>query len=336
MPNASGVKRGYNYQDVVALYYFLDNIENISKINDEGEDDIEIIFEDGKYVFLQAKESVKSDKAITKPLLRKALSTLYEDFKNHKTDIKELGIITNSNFPFTKKDFNFLLPYQYYKYDALSRTAQNRIQEQIKILEANQASTVLDLKKLSVTKISYSGYDERSRLQQLNIVVNEFLEKAKIESRMTARLSDAWLISFNRSSEDAKDYITKRHFLSQTEIEVMDEPEFETFFREFDIQTGNKRFIKDQYEKFLRKCIEKFTIVSKIDNDYRKFSIENSDKGQNEIEIDFVNKESKIITKELGLQNMDADLDIAKLIVWLRITNDTYIENIEKAANVKN
>ena len=32
MPNASGVKRGYNYQDVVALYYFLDNIENISKI----------------------------------------------------------------------------------------------------------------------------------------------------------------------------------------------------------------------------------------------------------------------------------------------------------------
>ena len=67
MPNASGVKRGYNYQDVVALYYFLDNIENISKINDEGEDDIEIIFEDGKYVFLQAKESVKSDKAITKP-----------------------------------------------------------------------------------------------------------------------------------------------------------------------------------------------------------------------------------------------------------------------------
>ena len=33
---------------------------------------------------------------------------------------------------------------------------------------------------------------------------------------------------------------------------------------------------------------------------------------------------------------MDADLDIAKLIVWLRITNDTYIENIEKAANVKN
>ena len=76
--------------------------------------------------------------------------------------------------------------------------------------------------------------------------------------------------------------------------------------------------------------------ISKIANDYRKFSIENSDKGQNEIEIDFVNKESKIITKELGLQNVDADLDIAKLIVWLRITNDTYIENIEKAANAKN
>ena len=49
--NASAIQRGFHYQDMVGLIEFLDNIENVKAVNVEGEDDIDLIFENDRIYF---------------------------------------------------------------------------------------------------------------------------------------------------------------------------------------------------------------------------------------------------------------------------------------------
>ena len=62
--NASDTRRGFNYQDMVALYYYLDNIKEIKELNNKGEDDVDIKYNDGSLGFLQVKESQNVDNTL--------------------------------------------------------------------------------------------------------------------------------------------------------------------------------------------------------------------------------------------------------------------------------
>lgn len=79
-----------------------------------------------------------------------------------------------------------------------------------------------------------------------------------------------------------------------------------------------------------------FRLMSLIQRDYIKYGLEHPDEFDDELESNFVNEEAKVIFKELGQTNVKANIDIAKLIVWLRITHDVYFENIESAAGIEN
>ena len=74
--NASDSRRGFNYQDIVALHYYLDNIKEIEELNNEGEDDIDIKYVDGSLGFLQVKESKNVDHTLRSEVFKKSINIL--------------------------------------------------------------------------------------------------------------------------------------------------------------------------------------------------------------------------------------------------------------------
>ncbi|WP_141374049.1 hypothetical protein, partial [Levilactobacillus brevis] len=57
--NNSGGVAGFNFQDMAALYLFLDNVDEVQSFEVEGKEDIVLIWNDGTMSFIQAKETKK-------------------------------------------------------------------------------------------------------------------------------------------------------------------------------------------------------------------------------------------------------------------------------------
>lgn len=332
--NASAIRQGFNYQDMTALFYFLNHIEDIREIKNEGKDDIDIVFKNNSKKYFQAKETININQALSKDELKKALITLMEDIIDDEDEsITEIGIITNCNYPFTMKDSNFIVPYRSEDYVNLSSVAKNRILDLLN--ELNYDIKKFKLEDLTIIKIAYQGNDDDSKLERLEKPINKFLAKARIDSSRYFSLLRDWSYIFYRNSESTYT-VTPEKFVRRTEVTLLDDPNLDEFFRTFHIKTGNKRYIKNNYSNYLEKLYSDFKIMSIIQRDYAEYCVHNIEKEDDEVEKDFVNEEAEKIVDNLGLKNSKEDLDIAKLIVWLRILHDIYFENIEEAAGIEN
>lgn len=331
--NASDSRRGFNYQDIVALYYYLDNIKEIKELNNEGEDDVDIRYVDGSLGFLQVKESKNVDYTLKSEVFKKALMSLIDDYMRND-NIKFLGIVTNNNYPLTRINHSFIQPYSHFEFLDLPQESQKRIKKQLHgILSSNKRykNINFDENKLTITKISYVGSNDKSRLQSLREVVHDFMGSAGIPEMHYSSLLGTWLLLFSRNSEYPEQYISKQKFICYTEMSVMDSPDLDKFFREFDIKVGNKDYIRQHYKSDLERAIVDYTLVSVIGTDFYSYNLLHSDKNESENLPVFVNMEYKKVCEKFGFTKAE-DADIAKLIIWLIVTKDTFLKNIEGAS----
>lgn len=236
--NASDVRKGFNYQDMVALFYFLNNIREIKELKNEGKDDIDVKLKNNSIKYFQVKETKDINHALDKDVLKKALNTLFDDTldKNDKK-ISEIGIITNCNYPFTMKDKNFLEPYISEAYTELSSVAKNRISDALEELladDSNYNTKKFSYNKLTIKKIAYHGNDDASKLERLERPINKFLDIANIERSKYFSLLRDWSYIFYRNSEQVYT-ITPQKFVRRTEVTILDNPNLDDFFRTFHI-----------------------------------------------------------------------------------------------------
>ena len=92
--NASAIQRGFHYQDMVGLIEFLDNIENVKAVNVEGEDDIDLIFENDRIYYYQAKETIKPHDGKMSGEFKDALKTLDNDAQDD--NMERIIYVSNS------------------------------------------------------------------------------------------------------------------------------------------------------------------------------------------------------------------------------------------------
>ena len=85
-------------------------------------------------------------------------------------------------------------------------------------------------------------------------------------------------------------------------MSIMDSPDLDKFFREFDIKVGNKDYIRQNYENNLERAIVDYTLVSVIGTDFSRYNSLHSDKNESENLLAFVNYEYKRYVKNLALQ----------------------------------
>lgn len=334
--NASATQTGFHYQDFSALYFFVSNIKNIMEINIEGHDDFDIKYSNGDLAFFQVKEIQDVSKALTTQKINQSLKVLASDIKNfnHISNIVELGIITNTNFPFglSSRD-TFTLPYMQLSYDQLASNSKKKIDRQFEKLNEEQKAT-FDIHKLTITKLHYYGNDTSSKLQQLEFEVRKLLGSAKIVEGKYDALLNEWRMMFSQSTENASEKISRESFTLHTEIIVLDSPRFDEFYNLFDIDTKNEGYIETQYNKHLKMLSQDFKVISKIEAEFEKFRLNNFALKRSDRNFKFITELAPRMLNLLGLTKCSADLDIAKLIIWLVIRQRSLLSTVEEAFGI--
>lgn len=341
--NASGTQRGFHYQDFAALYLLILRIKEVEWINVEGQDDIDIRYEDGSMHYFQVKEVKNIAAQIPASSVRDAIRVLSNDLESGQinNEIPELAIVTNTSKPFGKTSESvFDSSYMKVSFQNLSESNQKKIQKHFK--DAKQENSKLfetdfDPTQLTIVKIQYSGEDEEARLQSLKDMVREFLVTAGIKPEQAPKLMNTWRLLISDSTENPTQVIDKQQFAAHTEATLIDSPDFDTFFDEFNVEVETEEFIRNEYRDHLEIISHDYAILSKITGGFSDFQKKTlGGLRHKELKNTFTNEFSKEILADLGLQDNEQDLEVSKLIIWLVISKASYFKSVEEAIGLEN
>lgn len=347
--NASTSIDGYTFQQVAALYLFLDKINEIKMVTVEGTEDIDIQMLNGDIKYLQAKkfEDPFDTSSVTKKLKETLVVLAKDNIEN--TAAKELIYVTNSNYPFlktnksNKNDFN--VNYKYETYKGLSNTIKKYVIEQLHELITSNLEKNIELSnklkqlendlenKFSIIKIRYEGKDLASKTTDLRKKVAEFVDNVGLPDKLTQIFFDRWLLMMMDSASNRKIKIDRERFKGETVIiTILKENDIIKFVEEFDLTPSSKQIIEDGYVDIFDQIISNYETLSTVNSEFQKYRNKNMLKKNSELLTGFIELESaKIIDSIWG--TMSVDEEIAKYVIWSIIKNSAYMDRIERAMN---
>lgn len=332
--NAAPTQTGFQYQTLCAVYFFLLKIESIACLNNEGQDDFDIVFQDGSTKFFQVKEIQNSTDKLTSQKIKDSLKTFTADV-TAGSKITELGIVTNTSNPLGKSSRpGFANPYFSIPYTNLTPAEKKQI-DNGNSSSSKSKLTDSDLEKITITKIHYDGNDTDSKYQELLNKAKRFIGPTEIlESQIDALLNE-WLLTFERTAQNPKVIITKEKFTSITELVALDSPKFDDFFDFFD-DDSNEDYIKNEYRDYLAKVCLDFQIRSEIDTNFREYQLKNrlKEPSRTKRRKNFIEEYAPTLGTKIGLQNSSEDISISRLIIWLLIRQGSLCHSIEELVNI--
>ncbi|WP_312399558.1 dsDNA nuclease domain-containing protein [Leuconostoc lactis] len=321
--NASATQAGFHYQDVVSLILLLDNIKDVSEINVEGNDDVDILFTDGTYGYYQVKEVENPNSRNTSTKLKEALQTLEED--SNLKHLKLLTYVSNANQPLgiLKNSVEFFKPYAYYQYKDLSDGLKKKIDDKL------APNSNIDTNKLGIMKIAYEGADAYTRESELDKRINYFIGQTQLSISHFLNLKNEWRQMIATTTEFPKKTITKETFYSHTVVtEMFQTPDFDNFFDECDVLPGNEVYIQNNYVHYLTRLMENFQQVNAIETSFIIFKQANSHLDRKSLKLNFINFYYPKLKKALGLVDVEDD-DVAKFIIWMSIRTSSVTRHIK-------
>lgn len=331
--NASVIQRGFHYQDMVGLIEFLDNIENVKAVNVEGKDDIDLIFENDRIYYYQAKETSKPHEGKMSGEFKDALKTLNNDAEDE--NMERIVYVSNSTQPLgdLKGSRQFVPSYALYNYDELEPNLQKKV---IKHISKNVTN---NLDKLFFLKISYEGSDDRTKLREFTDRVDEFVEKTKLNG-YKRELANEWQQMIIRSNEEESRTVAKEDFYAHTVITVIfsnktKSKDFEDFLESFDVDYENECYIKEQYNELVDGLYTDFDLVNTIYQAHQKFQIKHSNLPRRIRLKKFIEEFYPVLKEKLNYSKTK-DNDIVKFIIWLAIKSYNLANDIKEAIGYAN
>lgn len=336
--NNSGGVAGFNFQDMAALYLFLDNVDEVQSFEVEGKEDIVLTWNDGTMSFIQAKETQNPYDTFNKKYVVDALRVLSQDVVDYGLgSIKSEVLLTNSNYLFGKRAGQEFANAPHRKYS--SSSLPPKMLKKLKEFNGTLEHSEIDFSKLKVMKIEYAGDDDETKLSELEKKVRKFMDAAHINLSKYDALLKSMLFLVYRSAEDSKKVISKKEFAGYTAATILiGTSQIERFLTLFDIDFDDEDYIRGQYSEFLKPMAFDFSVVTKVNMLLFNYGKQNHGLSRDDRARDFVNKNYGDVCTYLGIdvEGDSRNKDVAKFILWLIVTNNSDFKNIKEALNYEN
>lgn len=211
--NASPVEFGWDFQHNAGICIMLMNMKNAKAIRVEGRtEDIEVVLNDNRKVFAQAKSIVEADDySHVLANLKKAFETLDTAWKTGEGET----LIYTTNCPNPLSGIKVMSLFagapKCWKYDDLPRAYQEKID---KVYEERRCA--FPKERLRIFILGFHGNDESNRYSNVKMHINEFLDSLKLSDRgWGQRALDRWQSQFGRnaSKTDQDIRITKAEMI---------------------------------------------------------------------------------------------------------------------------
>ena len=270
--NASPSSFGWEFQSNCAIVLMLDNIREVISVRVEGAtEDIELMLNNNKIKYIQAKSAVDSDnstRAIKK--MEDALQTLNEASK--LDNVENVVYITNISNPFNNKSTTFYFQGKtILEYNNLPNKCKLKIEKII----IEKKYNYINLDKFEIQVLPFHG-DGENRYKHIKQAIYEFLNKADISTTGSGqKIMKVWQNMFfvNSTQQDLSISITKKQLAWSVIVSLCEVNGDESFFSNYD--DGEIEEIWEKYMDVINNQSESFDFATKIIYDFTNFSCDN-------------------------------------------------------------
>lgn len=328
---ADAVVFGFDFQVNAAIVLFLENVKNAKSLRLEGDyEDIEIEMDNGEYILAQAKavERASDDFANVRANMKKAITTLSEG--SHKTNAKELIMVTNSPNPFNNDSKSAFYGPSKRFYKDLPKSAKEIVNGYLKELEES-----LDVDKFKVQVIPFETdeYDERYKV--IMQCVNDFVGELNINiAGLGRKLLDVWhrQVFDNGGKYNAAIKLNKKEIVWPILVKVTEDNILDEEFRnQFDI--GLLEEVRNRYADIIENHCERCEHFIKILSGFNSFQ---SKKKTIEKINDFIEKKWNDYSNEFSSEIVEDEVKEAmtKIVIYKVLRQKYVINRVKKETNI--
>lgn len=329
---ANSVIFGFDFQENAAIVLMVKNMAEMESIKIEGEEDIEILLNDGTFILAQAKSVEKSstDFSNVRAKAQKAMKTLSAAAKKRKA--KELIYYTNSPDPLHDKASKpmFYGPSNV-KFDNLPDSTKRLIKGWL-----SKINEPLDPGYLQIQVLPFETDDDEQRYKVVIEKISDFIGKMNLSSAdgLREQLHEVWLTMLDRngSKSDDKIRLNKKEVVWPIIVFVTGKGQLERYSKYCsDLDDGQYDEILNRYGEIIKNCSERFELVVRVITDYS----EGHYKGSNAIES-FVNEHWNNYVDELGFNTVDESIRayLTKLVLYTILRKRYEIDKIKRSVKL--
>ena len=310
--NASPVLFGFDFQVNAAIVMMLENIKDLKKLRLEGAtEDIELIMNNGKKIFAQAKAVVNasSDFSNVRSNAKKAIKTLSTA---DGEDVEKLILITNSVNPLneeTSKVF-FYGPPTDIKYKDLPEGGQKVIDNIV-----NNLGVTLDKEKFHIKTFRFETDNPSERYKVVLQIIRDFL--GHFENKVSAtELMEIWQndIFKNGTQTDVSIQIDKKGLVWPIIVLTVGHTAPQELLEDYD--QGLIDEISLKYSELINNCTERYDLVTQVIYDYNQSTPDLSLTRRQRMQL-FIDNYWQSYADALELVSLDSELQegISKIVL---------------------
>lgn len=329
---ANSVVFGFDFQINAAIVLMLENMRELKSIKLEGNyEDIELCYNDGKYVFAQAKSIIDpiNDVSNVHKNLKKALTTLSE--AGNKIDAKQLIFITNSRNPFKEKiNISSFEGESHRSYDSLSQQAKDLIDKYL-----NEIKEPLDTSKFMIQILPFETDRDDERYKIVKSKIDEFIADLHLRlPGLEKKIMKIWQndIFRNATKSNVGIKLTKSKIIwpiiyTITDIKRYDDGIFEI------IDESIYDDICQRYYELIEIYSEKISFFTKVIYDYIDFNSNSkrSEKMFNFIENNWVNYKGDFLLLD---DDIELERGLIQVILYTILKNQLSIKKIKEGVGL--
>lgn len=326
--SASPVMFGFDFQENVAIVLMIKNMAELETIKVEGEEDIELLLNDGSYVLAQAKSVVKSstDFSNIRAKAKKAMVSLSDAAQ--KLPARELIYYTNSPDPLHDEASKamFYGPSRV-KYNELPDTTKSIINDFLSEIEKP-----LDTSLLKIQVLPFETDDDEQKYKVVIDVISAFIHETGILSLIGShnQLHEIWqtMLKRNGTKSDRKVALNKKDIVWPVIVLVTGKGNLDRNARYCtDLDDGEFDEIERKYGEMIQNYCERFETVTKVLSDYS----DKRERGRDSIER-FINDYWTTYVDEFGLYTVDEDVieNLTKIVLYTIINKRYDINKIKQ------
>lgn len=326
---------GFDFQVNAAIVLTIENIRELHSLRLEGNaEDIELELNNHQYVLAQAKavERSSSDFRNVRNNFKKALISLSEG--SQKKDAKQLILITNSpNLLNEKNSMSIFFGHAHREYSSLPEYLKDIIKDYVKGIQSP-----LDLNKFMIQVLPFETDNDAERYKIVKEVVNEFIEEIESQDVITGkRLLTIWheKVFKNGTRKNTSITLSKKDLVWPIMVIATDiERHNDEFTDRFD--AGLYDEIVHQYRNIIESSCERYEFFIKVLSDYHAYRSSQTSRKPSKKAADFAMDKWSGYVDELGLDNIDKDLQegLTQIILYKIVCNRYVIQRIKKGVKM--
>lgn len=335
--NAQASALGWDFQSSLALFFVVDDIKNLESVKVEGKtEDIELVYNNGSTIFIQAKSQLDPYNSNTTNLhLKNGIKTLINTSQENEYTYLIYG--TNINNPFVYREFVSLFAGNptNYSFNELPKKIQDKIIKNANSVAKNEKLSLknFDYNRLRILTLPFYGEEDKTRYRFIKEKILSFLDAIGLTGTQADRIFNSFLLDFTKNA--SKSISLQKEDLAWTIIIFTLDVRNDEFFEEFDLGIAEEDAIENIYGSFIEQKSLDFSLLNEVGGHFKELDKLGMFDSNRAAPREFINITVAYYEKKIFFEELDQlTPSVTKYILWKILKKRRTIERLSREVGI--